>query len=376
MNTITDSISLLKFEVKEEQKWAIFDVDRVLINTTSWFHACITPDLLIPKNRISKFMEINGRTYSKIPSYTQDQFREETLKILNKKITSNFINLFKKEKLIFNYFTIDNYVNTQTLYAAGYYIGANLYIYKEAKAYLSYLSKLYGDTLRILYLSAGYQPFIEGLIKRFYDDKRIITTKYSIIGSGINFYKGQGRESFHCYGNFKKEIVETIIANKGKIIFAADDDKNNIPMLDFVSKNGGKPLFIRHKSNEFTNPNWNYFIKNNLSRNKIVQELIDEQNIYAPYKKLNIENDYTALFNKFHKYINKIGIVKLSKPSYQKALDNLLNRVILKKDKEKIVRIFSLFIFEKDNYVFLRGKYFYFWIPTHIFLDTETMFEK
>ena len=64
----------------------IFDVDRTIINTTSWYQACITEDLLLSKNNIEKFKIINNETFN-VP--TKDKFRKfriETLNLIEKKV--------------------------------------------------------------------------------------------------------------------------------------------------------------------------------------------------------------------------------------------------------------------------------------------------
>ena len=39
----------------------ILDVDRTIINTTSWYQACITNDLLISKENVKKFNRKNNK---------------------------------------------------------------------------------------------------------------------------------------------------------------------------------------------------------------------------------------------------------------------------------------------------------------------------
>ncbi len=246
MNEFNESILSLKMNVKSGQVWAIFDIDRVLINTTSWYRACVTPHLLIPKSNISKFIEINNSTYSKNPIMPKSTFRKRTLGLINRKITKEFINLLKKDTQAVNEFSLDEKVDEKYLYDAGYYIGSKLHIYQEAIQYLEYLSRFYGEDLHILYLTAGYQPFMQGVIDSIYKRKNLQYKNYQVFGSGIKFTEGRGQETFLCFGSTKRKVAETILNEGGKIVFACDDDKENESLLNIIDKNGGKTLFISH----------------------------------------------------------------------------------------------------------------------------------
>ena len=74
----------------------ILDVDRTIINTTSWYKACITEDLLISKSNIKKFIEINNKTFLKPTKENLEKFRTNTLKLIEKNVYLKYINKLKE----------------------------------------------------------------------------------------------------------------------------------------------------------------------------------------------------------------------------------------------------------------------------------------
>ena len=43
------------------KKYVILDIDRTIINGTSWYHACSCPNLLIDEYNIDRFKELNNK---------------------------------------------------------------------------------------------------------------------------------------------------------------------------------------------------------------------------------------------------------------------------------------------------------------------------
>lgn len=56
MKNLNESIHTFRSSISENKIWAVFDVDRTIINTTSWYRACIQPGLLISKEKISPIL--------------------------------------------------------------------------------------------------------------------------------------------------------------------------------------------------------------------------------------------------------------------------------------------------------------------------------
>jgi len=49
-----NKLKKLLSSIKSDQNFVILDVDRTIINTTSWYRAYISPDLLINDSNIQK----------------------------------------------------------------------------------------------------------------------------------------------------------------------------------------------------------------------------------------------------------------------------------------------------------------------------------
>lgn len=375
MDNLTNSINELRAFVQDGQVWVILDVDRVMINTTSWFQACRTSDLLIPKGRISEFLEINNYAYSKNPTMKKSTFRKRTLKLINKNISAESINVFRKSRMSTNEFSCGSYIDEKYLYYCGYYIGSRVHIYKEPFRYLDYLERLYGDKLHVLYLSSGYTPFIKGLIDKIYKRKRNKNRNYYVFGSGIIFSKGNGIETFNCYGAIKRKVAMAVLEEKGEILFAVDDDVNNYGLLELVSKNGGITLTIEHENGKKINRSWTEFINKNLSIKKIKNELMKDDKQVSTYNKIEIEEKFPLVFEKFT-LINQIGIMWLHEEKHTKALENLIGKVNSISHKKRLKYIYTQFVFRKNGKIYLRGRYFYHWLPSYLLVDPRTNYEK
>lgn len=367
--------SLREITAKSGEHWVILDVDRVLFNTTSWFQACIAPNLIISEHNIAKFIEHNNKAYAFPPTLTKEAFREKTLNLLDDRITPGFLDLLKTNSFK-STFKLNANVNQDKLFVAGKYISTKLHIYQEPLKYLSYLSRRYGSSLRVLYLSAGFTPFIRGVIEGIHESQRISDISFQVFGSGISFSNGRGHELFCCQGELKKRVAQKILTNKGSILFACDDDLENESMLALVREHGGKTLKIIHKSGDSVNDSWRKFIKSNLSVRQISMSIELEDPHLSLYKKERIAQDYPHVFSKFKSRINKIGIMSLSEEDYQDALEMLLQRCERQSSKSILRHFFSAVTFRKGSKVFLRGRYYYHWLPEYIFLDSRTNYQK
>ena len=108
----------------------------------------------------------------------------------------------------------------------------------------------------------------------------------------------------------------------------------------------------------------------------INQELMMSNNIYGIYDTDSIKKQYAEVFVKFDKYINTIGIFTLPSTKYLKSQENINKYIRNKKDQEKWRDIFQQLIFNRKRNVFLRGASYYTWLPSYIFDDSRTAYEK
>ena len=99
---IFDSIDL-------EDEVIILDVDRTIINTTSWYQACVLPDLLISEEQIENFKQINDETFNNPDKDKLKKFRFNTLQMIERKVSRGFINRIENLDEIKKYFVENNY---------------------------------------------------------------------------------------------------------------------------------------------------------------------------------------------------------------------------------------------------------------------------
>lgn len=154
----------IKNMINKNNDFIILDVDRTMINTTSWYQACIDEELLISKSNIKEFLKLNNETFKNPNVQNLSNFRKKTLKLINKTISRKYIK--KVKKIIDNIYLLENsYTNEWRFYVAGLYTAHNLVkTYKEAIQYIKYASKYYGNNLKIIFLTSGYEPFIRGVV--------------------------------------------------------------------------------------------------------------------------------------------------------------------------------------------------------------------
>lgn len=352
------------------QHWAVIDIDRVLINTTSWYHACRTPDLLIPHNKSAEFLKLNDKTFSKSSSTNTQEFRTKTLKLFNRNITPEYLSLVKN-----SCFAVDASVDKQYLYEAGNYIASRLLVYKDAYSYINYLQRRYGQKLHIVFLSAGYAPFMQGLIDNLLLTNRLPSINVHVFGSGITFNKGVGKETFHCYGLLKKRLVAAMLARHAHIVFAADDDPGNKSFLQLVEDHGGDTLAVQHVPNSKINKSWSDFAKNKISITAIEKDLKRIPSTYSLLQSEVIERQYPHVYKKFRR-ITQIGVMYMSNQEFQDALLNITDLISNPNERVTLRNTFSSLVYYKGNKVFLRGTAYYHWMPSYITLDTRTSFLK
>ncbi len=351
----------------------ILDVDRTIINTTSWYQACITDDLLISKENIKTFKEMNDKAFLNPTEENLKKFRQDTLNLIERKINSKYIEKIKSITDLNLYCYEGNYTNAWRFYLAGIYTSKNLVkVYNDAIKYIQHLSIYYGSSLKIIFLTSGYEPFIQGVVDEIMNKSNLNNLNYFIVGSKVRFNKGNISEIFHIDQFEKQKVVETIIKIGGKIRFLADDSTDNKSLFDIVEQNGGIALNIVHKSNQKVNSTWKNY-KNSITE-KNVKEHIKNDDSFVKLNKNYIS--MPILLEQISKNTNRIGITSISSKKYNIALNNLTQMIKNNKNKERFLNCIKKFVFEKDNVVYLRGQLYYNWLPQYIFLNDKPINDR
>lgn len=371
MEYYSDKINKLIDSVKLSDNFVILDVDRTIINTTSWYNACICPNLLINENNIQKFLKLNEMAYSKPNSISLSVFRQKTLDLIEPKISKEFIKKINSLPNWKNYLQEDHYIDSLSFFAAGFYISYQLQIYDAAIKYLKFVIRYYGKSLRILFLSSGYEPFIKGVVSGILSQSLSENINYEVLGSDLDFVYGVAYEGFHIDQFNKQIIVEKILSKGAKVRFLADDSKENLGLFDVVKAAEGTALLVKHIKNQKESKSWNDFCQF-LSHDQLKKLLQNENSNYSLRRNF-LHNP--ELLDVISKHTNSIGITSLLCSDYNIGLESLINSFKEECNKCEFRNLMDKITFKKGNNIILRGSIYYYWLPPYIFADVRSVEE-
>lgn len=361
-------------EINLNDDIVIFDVDRTIINTTSWYQACICEDLLISKENVQIFKKLNQKAFEVPDEIKMKKFREDTLNIIDKRITSKFIDKIENMSQMTTYFTSGDSVNEIKFYVAGVYTSNNLVeIYNDWVNYVKFLMRYYGPTLKVIFLTSGYEPFIRGVVDGIIEKSGISKLRYKIIGSKLEFTKNSIKEIFHMSQQQKEDFVSELIKNDRKIKFLADDSNENMKLFKTVELNGGIALNIKHIPHKKENTTWKNYMKT-FTKERIKKQLMSDISSKTSLNEKRIE--LPNLLQVIEENTDSIGIAYLNISEFEKALKNLKKIIRDINHKNAFEDNIKKLIFIKNDTVYLRGNLYYNWLPAYIFLDNRTINEK
>ena len=373
MKNLNYKIEKIFSVLDKNNDFVILDVDRTIINTTSWYQACITDDLLISKDKIPYFRKLNDERFKNQTKLSDKEFRSETFKLIEQRTTKNFMDRIKEFQDIHNFLNLHDYTNLLNFYVAGNYIARHsVTVYKTAIDYILWLSRFYGNNLKVIFLTSGYEPFIRGVVDEIVKLQRLKKINYIVVGSEVEFNNGKIKEIFHMSQYDKKSIVKQLINNGGKIRFLADDSKEDMELFDIVRKNGGDTLIVEHQSNVKENISWNNYIKQ-VNEEKVKKELMTKQNTI---KMSNSEIELPDFLKKLSNMTNKIGISYMKYKRFNNAVLKLKEKFEKSENKEKFTECIQKVTFKKNETIYLRGSLFYNWLPQYIFFNNKSLNKK
>ncbi|MCM1285685.1 MAG: hypothetical protein NC213_03500 [Acetobacter sp.] len=345
--------------------YIVLDVDRTIINGTSWYRACSYPNLLINEDNINTFLSANEKFYNNGNENDRSLFRSITFNLIEKNISNKFINIIEKESKFQNVFTIGEPISVKQLYSVGYYTAKHLVdINPHFIKSMELLLKLTGMGTQILFLSSGYEPFMQGVIEYIIENLSF-TNNYQIICTPIELQKHALQESNLLINqHVKTKIIKKLIENGNKILFLADDSNEDMNLYKTVKENNGFAFKVEYDKNNISN--WSD-LYNILSSNNLKEYLISKCP-YMSIKEVNISNPFIDwLSNR----INEIGIVNCSIEEYNKILS------VLTYDKDSLKKfklIMQDFTYKKNEKVYFRGLMYYYWLPPYIVKSLDSMY--
>lgn len=319
----------------------ILDVDRTVINTTSWYHACVTDNLLMLESQVPEFLKLNDATYGPTAFLGKPEFRQRTLELIESSglLQAHGIKVFSR---------------------AGNEIAAKLHVYDSVKKFLNLICAVMTPHPNVLFLSAGYGEFIEGLINGLVRCGKLPKYNYAIFGSGLSFNGERISESFFVSQSRKEEVVKAVLARGIHIPFIADDSAENLSLFDCVRDAGGHALEVRHQGRGEDSPSWVEY----LSRHFKVM-LKEYLALNHPTISIREPPEWVASSIVDDGGIDRIGICRMPKKRYLVACRELT--VHLPDDQARQCRYLFEEMFEKvGGEVLLRGRTYYYWLPQYL----------
>jgi hypothetical protein len=364
-NSFEERLKLFLAGVRSGETWAIFDVDRVFLSRTSWHWACLKRDLLIPEHRATEYRSLHRATYV-TKTLSSQEFRKASLALLPATVSPEMA------KAHANHISVlgeNEPIGPQVLYSAGRIIANEIPPYKGAVRYLRYLSRLYGSGLRVLFLSAGAEPFIAGVVQSALAKCGLTEVRYEVLGSGIGYSSDGCREAWHCFGEHKRQVAQLMLAKGAMIVFAADDDPANHALLNQVKLHGGTVFAPRREDGQ---KGWYKFLLGELDRKRLMTMLkTGHSGVALP------QNEWCKGMREVHEMFDAvsdpIGICSLPTQAFKNALRELTDRFSL---NDRFCGYLEEMITRTPRRTYLRGKLFYYGLPPYLSLSSESVLER
>ncbi|MGW6691576.1 haloacid dehalogenase-like hydrolase [Streptomyces sp. NPDC054961] len=345
--------------VVSHRSWIVLDVDRTLINTTAWYHACISPGLLLDESGVKEFKDLNARAYCDAPTLSETEFRRRTLELINASPLGPW--------------------SAQRLEEAGAAIAGTLALYPEVAGYLRHLQDRQDrqdPDLRILFLSAGYRPFIAGVVKGLLARNLLDGLRYDVVGSTVEFDDGRCGLGTVVDGGHKSALVTDLLDSGAAVALLADDSHHDQPMFDRVARAGGHALRIAHEPGARSSRSWREF----LARLPDVEQqtrLVTGGGRYALADVNGVLTRYREALTNLPPTDNGIGVGVMGRDAFDRALDGLCG--LATDDAGERARLSGLlrgFTHAHGDRILLRGRLFHLCSPPYLFPDPATSRER
>lgn len=207
-------------------------------------------------------------------------------------------------------------------------------------------------------MTSGYEPFMKGLVKEYMKSFHKNCT-WRTIGSTIKFSNGCIYLKEVMTQEKKFQFVKKIIDYGNRVVFLADDSVEEKELFSVVFRNGGYAFNVRYDE-KLHESNWHELIND-----------IEDENVFLSYLMKNSEvalSDCKKVQNNFFRlHMNEIGVICLNDIEYQIFLGSF-NR-----DK-KIVEYIKKVSHKKEEKYYLRGRYYYYWLPSYITGSLESKY--
>ncbi|MER5931762.1 hypothetical protein [Streptomyces sp. NPDC002054] len=349
-------IVTLSTHTEPQQSWIVLDVDRTLMNTTAWYHACASPGLLLDEHGVQEFLSLNDRAYGPQPTLSDVEFRRRTLDLINASPLGPW--------------------TAQRMEDAGAAVAARLALYPEVAGYLRHLHYRQDPGLRILFLSAGYRPFIAGVVEGLLARCLLTGLPYEVAGSTLEFEAGQCRLGTVVDGDRKADAVRNLLGAGARIELLADDSYHDHELFDLVERAGGRTVRVVHERGARSSRSWREFTATlpdvesqaRLTTGAATYALADLDEVFAGHGH--------ALAN-LPPADNGIGVGAVPQDLYLGALDDLCRTATGDPAERARLRELLLGLTQSAaDRVLLRGRLFHLAAPPYLFADPTTGRER
>lgn len=339
------------------QRYIILDIDRTIINGTSWYHSCIYPDLLIPKDKVEVFKNLNISLYENGNCAEKERFRELSICLINKRVSVESISILKSEdcdKNVVPYQYIDdNFFGCVGSYTMKKLIKADCYCIKI----ISMIYRYYTGNVKILFLTSGYTSYMRGLISEYMCNFRE-TIDWDVIGTDVCFSDGDLSIKTLITQTQKYNIVRDLITHSQKIVFLADDSCEEERLFAVVRENNGYVFNVKYNPQNHE-LNWRDLYEKFSSKEYIKKHLMRKSTIQLS------KNVKEISFFDFQN-CNEIGILKFTEDEFLSFCNEL--------GDEEMCYYINKIVYKKDNFIYSRGYLYYFWLPAYISWNFESKY--
>lgn len=341
------------------ERYIVLDVDRTIINGTSWYYACTCPDLLIRKQNIDMFKDLNEQLFNHGTTSDKEKFRLLTFDLIEKVITKESIDILNEQgcgEQLTKEEPIDNYF----LSCIGRYTIKKLVTIDEyCKKTISLIHKYYTGNVKVLFLTSGYASFMNGLLSAYMEgfQEQIV---WEVIGTDVRFDNGRPVIDRLITQHQKYNIVNQMISEHKKIVFLADDSTEDMRLFQVVGENHGYAFNVQYDRINHS-LNWREFYEKVTNKDFLLQYLLEKSEIRL--------DKNTSFIDEFYvKHCNEIGVLQLTQEEYNEFCKQIQDEVLCGYIHE-LVHI-------KSDVVYLRGRVYYFWLPPYINMSLKSKYSS
>lgn len=326
--------------------YILLDVDRTLLAGTAWPLYLSSPNVFLNETRCETFRGLNAREGGHADFNLS--FREKTLRLLSEGMSA--AGLFRRS----------NREISDIMYGEGKKAAEKLEAYSEPAQLLQFYHRLYGERLRIVFLTAGYEQFMRGVVASFCS-RFEIENDYQVVGSTweINFQDSELRHERSMDSQAKVAYAADLHSRGCHIAFVADDDPNE-DLFQIVKNGGGEALHVIHEGNSPLSTSWLAYAQSHFEPAYVATRLREGSYVSAPASPVS---GVPLATNKW--VVDEgAGIQSISRQDFFLGMDQLSTH--LKMSNQELRSTCGGLFAQNADRVLLRGMDYYLNLPPRI----------